>query len=96
MKERNYTNLIKSMPCALCGNPPPSDAHHLREGVGLSQRNSDYLTIPLCKDCHQGSHNGIHGNRALWNVMKESELSLLAKIIKKLSSFIEEPSKLEW
>lgn len=84
MNERRYIEKIKSMPCALCGAHPPSDAHHLREGMGMAQRNSDYLTIPLCKDCHQGSHNGIHGERALWKVMKETELSLLAKTIRSM------------
>ena len=82
MNERQYVERIKNMPCALCSACAPSDAHHLREGVGMAQRNSDYLTIPLCKDCHQGSHNGIHGKRALWNVMKETELTLLAKTIR--------------
>jgi hypothetical protein len=84
MNEREYLQAIKSMSCALCNAFAPSDAHHLREGMGMAQRNSDYLTIPLCKDCHQGAHNGIHGKRALWDVMKETELSLLAKTIKSM------------
>ena len=25
-----------------------------------------FCGIPLCKDCHQGSQNGIHGRRAMW------------------------------
>ena len=79
MTPRDYIGLIKSMPCALCGEPGPSDAHHIREGLGIAQRNNDYLTIPLCKDCHQGSHNGIHGHRHMWQVMKKTELDLLAE-----------------
>lgn len=82
MNPRDYIGLIKSMPCSLCGEPGPSDAHHIREGMGMAQRNSDYLTIPLCKDCHQGPHNGIHGKRMLWNVMKKTELDLLAETFK--------------
>jgi hypothetical protein len=38
----------------------------------------------LCKDCHQGSHNGIHGRRAIWDVMKKDELSVLNDTIEKL------------
>lgn len=79
MTPRDYIALVKSMPCALCGEHGPSDAHHIREGMGMAQRNSDWLVIPLCKDCHQGPHNGIHGNRMLWNVMKKTELDLLAE-----------------
>lgn len=83
MNERQYLEAIKNLPCALCSAYPPSSAHHLRDGMGIAQKNSDYLTIPLCYDCHQGK-NGLHGDRALFNIHKENELSLLAKTIKRM------------
>ena len=73
--ERAYLASIKSMPCGVCGHPPPSDAHHI-------EQHKQYLCIPLCKDCHQGSHNGIHGRRSIWNVLKKTELSVLNDTIK--------------
>lgn len=81
---RNHMGRVKELPCALCGAPGPSHAHHIRDGVGMSQRSSDFLTIPLCPDCHQGP-NGIHGDRTLWNIYKRTELDCLAETIKRLT-----------
>jgi hypothetical protein len=75
--EREYFALIKSMNCGVCGAHGPSDAHHIEQGL-------HYTCIPLCKDCHQGSHNGIHGRRAIWNVLKKDELSVLNDTIKEV------------
>ena len=85
MKSRAHLQRIKEMPCGLCGASGPSDAHHIREGQGMGQRASDYLAIPLCKDCHQGPC-GLHGNRTLWKVCKREELDVLAETIAKLTA----------
>lgn len=77
-KERLHLAKIKSMPCVVCGVSGPSDAHHIEQGL-------HYLCIPLCKDCHQGSHNGIHGRKAMWKVLKKNELSALNDVIKNLT-----------
>lgn len=82
---RNHLQRIKELPCGLCGASGPSDAHHIREGQGMGQRASDYLAIPLCKECHQGPC-GLHGNRALWKVYKREELDVLAETIAKLTA----------
>lgn len=76
--ERLYLARIKDMPCGVCGQAGPSDAHHVEQHM-------QYLCIPLCKDCHQGSHNGIHGRRSIWNVMKKNELSVLNDTIRRLT-----------
>lgn len=76
-KDRRHFLTIKQMPCGVCGKSGPSDAHHIEQGL-------HFLCIPLCKDCHQGSHNGLHGRRAMWNVMKKTELSVLNDTIKAL------------
>ena len=68
---------VKQMPCSVCDAPPPSDAHHIEQGL-------HYLCIPLCKDCHQGSFNGIHGQKRVWNVLKKTEPSCLNDTISKL------------
>jgi hypothetical protein len=74
--ERAYLASIKEMSCGVCDAAGPSDAHHIVQGL-------QYLCIPLCKDCHQGSHNGIHGRRAIWNVLKKTELSVLNETLRK-------------
>jgi hypothetical protein len=75
--QRRYLATVKTMPCGVCNEAGPSDAHHIEQGL-------QYLCIPLCKDCHQGSHNGIHGRKSIWNVLKKTELSVLNDTIEKL------------
>lgn len=71
-KERRHVGWTKEQDCVVCGASGPSDAHHIVQHL-------QYLVIPLCKDCHQGSHNGIHGRRAMWNVMGMDEMKALDK-----------------
>ena len=80
---RRYMCLVKELPCFVCGAPGPSFAHHIRTGQGGSQRASDYLTIPLCWEHHQGP-TGIHGDRSAWRLRKVEELDGVADTISKL------------
>lgn len=77
--EREYLGWLKEQPCACCGEPGPSDAHHIIQG-------DHYTTIPLCKNCHQGSFNGIHGQARIWSVLKKTEMSCLNDTIRKLAA----------
>ena len=65
-RERLHLARVKELACSVCDASGPSDAHHWKQG-------NQYTCIALCKDCHQGSHNGIHGRKALWNVMHMDE-----------------------
>lgn len=76
-KAREHVGRVKALPCAVCRASGPSDAHHILEGRIPGRKSPDWLTIPLCKDCHQGSFNGIHGQRRMWSVMKANELQCL-------------------
>lgn len=77
-RERRHLAAVKEMPCGVCGAAGPSDAHHIEQGL-------QFTCIPLCKDCHQGSHNGIHGRRAIWNVTKKTEMSVLNDTVEQLT-----------
>ena len=76
-KERRHLAAVKEMPCGVCDATGPSDAHHIVQ-------HKQFLCIPLCKDCHQGSFNGIHGQQRIWKVLKKNELSVLNETIGKL------------
>lgn len=82
-KAKKHLDRIAQLPCACCG-VTGVHVHHLREGQGMSQRASDFLTIPLCPDCHQGP-NGVHGDRSLMRIYKLSELDMLANTIMRLT-----------
>lgn len=68
--ERAYLEVLKGLPCGVCDAPGPSDAHHIEPGLHL-------CCIPLCRDCHQGNFNGIHGQKRMWKIKKKTELSVL-------------------
>jgi len=77
---KEYMGIVAKMPCALCGDRPVQ-VHHIRSGQGLSQRASDFLTIPLCPSCHTGP-SGVHGDKTMLRIMKKEELDLLAETIR--------------
>lgn len=70
---------VKELGCAVCDAPGPSDAHHIEQG-------QHFTVIPLCKDCHQGGFNGIHGQARIWKVLKKTELSCLNDTIRRLEA----------
>ena len=82
ISNKDYLGRVAQLPCALCGCMPVQ-VHHIREGQGMSQRASDFLTVPLCPPCHTGPY-GIHGDRSMLKVYKTSELDLLAQTIRTL------------
>lgn len=69
-QERAYVGLVKELPCSVCGAPGPSDAHHIKQ-------HRQYTVVALCKDCHQGSRNGWHGQRQMWKLKKMDEIDAL-------------------
>lgn len=75
--ESDHMAWVKVQNCIVCGAPGPCDAHHIEQG-------SHYTTLPLCGDCHVGSHNGIHGRKAIWKVLHKTELSCLNELIQLL------------
>jgi hypothetical protein len=75
--ERLHLTRVKSLPCSVCDRPGPSDAHHIKQGL-------QYVCVALCKDCHQGSFNGWHGQKRMWSVKKIDEITALNITIKRL------------
>lgn len=80
--DKAHMNRVAELPCANCGTETV-ELHHVREGVGMAQRNSNFLVIPLCPSCHRGS-KGIHGDRTAFLLGKKDEMSMLADTIERL------------
>jgi len=68
---------VKALPCSVCDKPGPSDGHHPEQGL-------HFCVIALCKECHQGSKMGWHGERRAWAIAKMSEPDALNVTIKRL------------
>ena len=76
-KERLHLARVKELLCSVCDAPGPSDAHHVKQGL-------QYTCIALCKDCHQGSILGWHGQKRAWSIRKMDEIDALNKTIERL------------
>lgn len=73
-RERSHIERIKGMPCAVCDKLGPSECHEIKQGQWFS-------SIPLCKSCHRDGNNGLHGQGAMWRVMRMDEIDALAKTV---------------
>lgn len=76
-KELVHLANVKALPCSVCDQPGPSEAHHLKQ-------HSQYLCIALCESCHRGPLMGIHGQRRAWLVRKMDEQDALAVTVERL------------
>lgn len=89
LRESKHMGRVAALGCVLCRHlgfePSPAHVHHIREGQGMSQRASNYLTVPLCPEHHQGA-TGVHGlgTKAFERLYKLTELDLLAMTIEHL------------
>lgn len=75
--EAAHVAAVKAIPCSLCDAPPPSSAHHIKQGEAFS-------CVALCKSCHQGSRLGWHGERAMWKIKKMDEFDALYVTLRRL------------
>ena len=81
--EKRHLERIANLPCVVCG-VHPVEVHHILEGRTPGRKSPDFTAIPVCPDCHRGTQNGIHGRRAMWDVMRKTELACLAETIESL------------
>lgn len=64
--KRTHIEAVKRMPCAVCGAPGPSDAHHAICDRYSQRRAPDTFCVPLCKDHHQNGPEAIHQDKTAW------------------------------
>lgn len=87
--DTDYLNFVRALPCVSCGKPPKSDAHHCwPRGRRKKTAQNDFLSLPLCRKCHQDYHQyGHDGWEFVTNVNCEWE------IIRLMSNYIHERNK---
>lgn len=86
MSARSHLSRIHELPCVVClfsyGQRRQCDeAHHLEYVRGP---HSDYATVPLCKECHDGLHGS--RRRAFYTAHKLDDVKLLAWTVKLLQA----------
>jgi hypothetical protein len=75
--EKEHIGRVKELPCSVCGENGPSDAHHIEQDL-------QWCVVALCKSCHQGSMMGWHGQKRAWKIAKMDELDALNVTLKNL------------
>lgn len=89
-KGSRHMGKVAEVGCILClklgWGPTPAQVHHLKEECGASQRQSDFLTVPLCSEHHQGA-TGIHGlgRKRFERTYRLTELDLLAATLEAIT-----------
>ena len=88
--DKRHLTKVAGLGCILCRSmglgETPAEIHHVREGQGMSQRASNFLSVPLCPEHHRGA-TGLHGlgTRGFETRYRMDELALLAMTLEALS-----------
>jgi len=56
LKDREFLDQVKMLPCVSCNKFPPSDPAHIKS-VGAGGGDSWDNVIPLCRACHRLQHD---------------------------------------
>lgn len=75
--EREHLAKVKELPCSVCDEPGPSEAHHIKQG-------HQYTAVALCTSCHRGPVLGLHGQKRMWAIKKMDEIAALNITVKRL------------
>jgi hypothetical protein len=75
--ERAHIERLAGMRCVVCDSSGPCEVHEIKQGQW-------FTSIPLCTSCHRDPHNGIHGEKRMWAVMKMNEIDALAVTVERL------------
>jgi len=76
-KESRHMGRVAELGCLVCDSP--ANVHHIR----TERIKNDFLTIPLCREHHQGDFS-IHMSKRQFENIYGSELHLLAETLKRL------------
>lgn len=82
-QEREYLSKLVNFGCVVCkrfhGVYTEPSIHHIREGMGMGQRNNTENCLPLCPQHHQHGGHGIafHAGKKAFEETYCSESELL-------------------
>jgi len=80
---------VRSLPCIACelnnlAQTTPTEAHHIRDGVGMGQKAGDHEAIPLCSFHHRTGFSSFHLAPATFKWLYGSERRLLDLTLERL------------
>ena len=80
---KRYKDAVAALGCIITGEP--AQLHHPREGVGMGQRESDWLVIPLSPELHRMWHEDRQTFRMLYREY-QNEMDMLAEVIRRMNT----------
>lgn len=90
--EREHLSRVAELGCWACrkdGNyGTPAEIHHIRDGMGMAQRASDFETIPLCPAHHRTGERGtlsVQNHYQQFQNRYGSERQLLIEVLAELA-----------
>lgn len=91
-KGKRHMGKVAALGCIVCRNAGnldvPAEVHHIKEECGAGQRQSPFLTIPLCTEHHRNGGKGVsyHAGFREFERLYGTELDLLAQTIELLTA----------
>lgn len=78
--EKLHLSRVADLGCIICHQP--AEIHHLRTGMGMAQRNSNFNVIPLCPLHHRtgGYGTAFHAGRKAFEQNFGTEEELLKRV----------------
>ena len=82
-RDQKRLAMIRQMDCMVCCAPGPSEAAHIRMGLGggIGLKPKDAWTVPLCRRCHEKQSTGA-GEVAFWREEINGSKCLLVSILR--------------
>jgi len=89
--EREHMGKVAALGCIIDGCYCQAEIHHIRTGMGMGQRASHFMVLPLCTRHHRtgGYKQAIHAGQKAWEEINGTEVELLIKVEKKLGELYE-------
>ena len=69
-RDKQWLEWVRDQKCAECGRYGPSEPHHFKGDLhlsGVGMKSPDYLTMPLCLECHLLFHS------SPWSTWREDQ-----------------------
>lgn len=78
--ERQHLGKVAAIGCIICRMP--AEIHHVRSGMGMGQRNTNFNVIPLCHKHHRTGGHGValHAGKKTFEEKFGTELELLERV----------------
>tara|TARA_Y100000034_G_scaffold136722_1_gene215226 strand:+ start:12660 stop:13031 length:372 start_codon:yes stop_codon:yes gene_type:complete len=86
-RKPSYRSFVSGFACCNCGSMAGVECAHVRwqSGAGMGQKPHDWLTVPLCRDCHHGEQHTKLGEPEFWTRYAKREGQTVFDLMQELN-----------